>query len=78
MCKLHLLSGLVLLFSFSAISNADVIQDVSLNTSALAGTSGYLDFQFNPSAAGAPSAQVIVQNFSTDGSLVWCGLNSNQ
>ena len=50
-------------------SKADILQNVTLNTSAFSGTSGFLDLQLNPAAAGAPAAAVTVDNFSTDGLL---------
>jgi hypothetical protein len=48
---------------------ADPMFDVSVDTSALSGSNGFLDFQFNP-GAGAEPAFVSITNFSTDGALL--------
>ena len=43
---------------------------ITLNTSSLGGTSGYLDLQFNPGTIpGTPGAQAITSLFATDGVL---------
>jgi hypothetical protein len=48
---------------------ADFIYDVSIDTSSIAGTSGYLDFQFNPGGVSAP-ASITISNFQTTGGIL--------
>jgi hypothetical protein len=47
-----------------------VIYTISGNTAGLAGTGGYLDFQFNPAAPAAPAATATITGLSTDGTLI--------
>lgn len=47
---------------------ADVLYNVTVNTSAYQGNSGYLDFQFGRGPDSQP-ASVMVQGFSTNGTL---------
>lgn len=52
----------------TSVARADTITyNVSVNTSQIVGTSGFLDFQFNPGGAGAQSAFVSILNFSSSG-----------
>ena len=46
-----------------------VTYDVSINTSSIVGTSGSLDFQFNPGPLVSQSASLQILNFSSDGTL---------
>jgi hypothetical protein len=46
-----------------------VTYNVSVNTSSLDGSSGYIDSQFNPGGSGALPATAAVSGFVTDGSL---------
>ena len=43
---------------------------VTVNTSAIRGQSGFLDFQFNPGGLGAETAAVAVTNFTTAGGIL--------
>ena len=43
--------------------------EITVNTSSLQGTSGYLDFQFNPGNTPVDSASATIMNFTTDGTL---------
>jgi hypothetical protein len=43
--------------------------DITVNTSSLQGTSGYLDFQFNPGNTPFDAASATIMNFTTDGIL---------
>jgi hypothetical protein len=42
---------------------------ITVNTSSLQGTSGYLDFQFNPGNPPVDAASATIMNFTTDGTL---------
>jgi PEP-CTERM motif len=42
---------------------------VEVNTASIEGTSGYLDFQFNPANSSALAATTAVTNFRTDGTV---------
>jgi hypothetical protein len=46
-----------------------VTYSVSVNTSALAGDSGYLDLQFNPGGVSSDPASAVVTGFASNGSL---------
>ena len=65
---------LLLLLAFSLWSltpvrtaMADITYDVTVNTSSLAASSGYIDFQFNPANSSSLFATANLNNFSTDG-----------
>src|SRR5437762_2977016 len=42
---------------------------VTVNTSSIRGTTGSLDFNFNPGVFGTQAASLQILNFATDGSL---------
>lgn len=54
---------------FAGQAAADVSYSVSVNTGSLSGTSGSLDFNFNPGPLISQLASADIQNFSDDGSL---------
>src|SRR5262249_51862810 len=55
---------------FSPIASADPITyDVSVDTSAISGTAGSLDFEFNPGPLVTQAASLQILNFSSDGTL---------
>jgi hypothetical protein len=65
---------LLLLWAFSLWSltpvqtaMADITYDVTVNTLSLTGTSGYIDFQFNPANPSSLFATANLSNFATDG-----------
>jgi hypothetical protein len=61
---------IALLFGAVGSAMADgLTYDVTVDTSSIAGTSGSLDFQFNPGALVTQTANLQIQNFSTDGTL---------
>jgi PEP-CTERM motif-containing protein len=61
---------LALLFGAVGSAMADgLTYDVSVDTSGIAGTSGSLDFQFNPGPLATQTADVQIENFSSDGTL---------
>lgn len=61
---------LALLFGAVGSAMADgLTYDVTVDTSSIAGTSGSLDFQFNPGALVTQTANVQIQNFTSDGTL---------
>lgn len=54
----------------AACAHADgVTYDVSVNTSSISGTSGALDFQFDPGPFGSQAATLAITGFSSDGTL---------
>ena len=64
MFKKILIAGLLVIFSTtSALASTWY---VNVDTSSLAGQTGWLDFQFNPGDATAPPAAATVATFSTD------------
>lgn len=66
---LILMMGLIVALAVP-VHAAVVDYDVMLNTSALTGTSGFLDLQFNPGTIpGAPGAQATISHFGGDGIL---------
>ncbi len=51
--------------AISAVSaQADVVYSFIVNTASLAGTDGYVDFQFNPGVLSTQAATVDVKNFA--------------
>lgn len=61
---------LALLFGAVGSAMADgITYDVTLDTSGIAGTSGSLDFQFNPGPLVTQTADLQIQNFTSDGTL---------
>lgn len=58
-----------LLVVAAASSAAPITYNLTINTSSIAGTSGSLDFNFNPGTFGSQAASVQIVNFSSDGSL---------
>lgn len=52
-----------------ALSEAAVSYHVDVNTAALTGTSGYLDWQWNPGTNAAPLAEATLSDFASDASL---------
>jgi hypothetical protein len=73
------IAGYFLLLSSFLLTGAkaDVISSfqIHVNTSALQGQNGYLDFQFNP-GAGSDAASATLSFFGSDGTLVPLTLNS--
>lgn len=51
-------------------AHADLIFNVSVDTSSLNGQSGFLDFQFNPGDSSALSATATVTDFQTTGGVL--------
>jgi hypothetical protein len=62
------LALMILLFAGTALAD-DVTYDVTVNTSSIAGTTGSLDFNFNPGPLVTQAASLQILNFSTNGSL---------
>ena len=61
---------LVLLFGAVGSAMADgLTYDVTVDTSSIAGTSGSLDFQFNPGALVTQTANLQIEDFTSDGTL---------
>jgi hypothetical protein len=49
-------------------AHADVVVQIDANTTPLAGTTGSIDFQFNP-GFDSQAATILISNFTTDGSF---------
>jgi hypothetical protein len=74
--KVLLATGVaVLLFCRGQAVHADIVFEIQTDTSALDGTTGSLDFQFNP-ASGAAGATASVYGFNSDGTLGSVTLNT--
>ena len=65
LCLSALLTGLV----WPGAAIASTVYTVTADTSAIAGTDGYLDLQFEPSPVTPNLATAVVTGFSTDGTL---------
>ena len=60
--------GVLLLSFFAGSASADTY-DVTINTSSITGTTGTLDFNFNPGPLATQAASLQILTFSSDGSL---------
>ncbi len=66
--------GTLLLFTAS-VASADIIYDVTVDTSSISGTSGSLDFNFNPGPLVTEEASLQILDFSSNGTLEDCASN---
>ena len=64
-----LLSSLIL-YAASLASAQPITYDVIVNTSTISGTSGSLDFQFDPGPLVSQAASLQILDFTSDGTLV--------
>ena len=53
----------------AALASADIIYDVTVNSSSLSGTVGSLDFQFNPGPLFSEPATLQILSFASNGTL---------
>ena len=62
---MHRITRLILaaLLALSSYASAATVWQFSLDTSSLAGSEGYLDFQFNPASASAPAFDAVLSDF---------------
>lgn len=58
----------LLFLALCGSASADALLFVTVNTSAVSGTSGFLDFQFEP-GSDSQAGFIQISNFSTDGTL---------
>lgn len=58
-----------LVFALPALGQAAVSFHLDVNTALVAGTSGYLDLQWNPGTAAAPLAEATLSDFAADAML---------
>jgi|GEM_PF-1194134 len=68
------LSKMALIMAFLMVAwvgtaRADFDYQITVNTSALLGTSGYIDMQLNPGTTSAPAAFATLSSFSSDATL---------
>ena len=54
---------------FAGLASAETIYDVAVDTSSISGTTGSLDFNFNPGPSATQSASLQILNFTSDGAL---------
>jgi hypothetical protein len=57
------------LLGAAPVALADITYQVTVNTSSISGTTGSLDFQFNPGPLVTQSASLRILNFRSDGTL---------
>jgi hypothetical protein len=55
--------------SKSSVRAGSITYAVSVDTSSIAGATGYVDFQFNPGSSSSLAAGALVDSFATDGTL---------
>lgn len=55
------------LLGAAPVASADITYQVTVNTSSISGTTGSLDFQFNPGPLATQSASLRILNFQSDG-----------
>src|ERR1700679_2721383 len=66
----------VALSCFASVALADVITYyVTVDTSSISGTSGSIDFNFNPGPLVTQAASLQILGFASNGSLVSCAAN---
>src|SRR5580693_8574574 len=65
----HALCALALCLSLVCPAAADILFSVAVDTSSISGTSGSLDFNFNPGPLSSQFALADSLNFTSDGSL---------
>jgi len=63
-----LLMLVILTLANNGLAHALTYQ-ITVDTSSLYGTTGFLDLQLNPGNLNAPAAQALINGFSTDGTL---------
>lgn len=68
MIRKNLIAGLLVFFASTA-AMADTWY-INVDTSLLAGQTGWLDFQFNPGDVDAPPATATVSSFTSNGSTI--------
>ncbi len=68
MLRKNLIAGLLVFFASTA-AMADT-WNINVDTSLLAGQTGWLDFQFNPGDVDAPPATATVSSFTSNGSTI--------
>ena len=66
--KIKLLVIAVIMFAASS-AFASLSYDVTVDTSSLSGSTGYLYLQFNPLSGNTSDATAVVSNFATNGTL---------
>src|ERR1700733_7997829 len=75
MRKHSLLFVVCFLFDGSLASADPITYDVTVNTSSISGTTGSLDFNFNPGPLVTQPASLQILNFMSDGTLADCAAN---
>lgn len=73
--SLRLALGAMLLLLPTSVCYADIMYQVTVDTSSISGTPGSLDFNFNPGPLVTQSASLQILNFTSDGSLTVCAAN---
>src|ERR1019366_4129237 len=73
--SLRLALGAMLLLLPTSVCYADIMYQVTVDTSSISGTAGSLDFNFNPGPLVTQAASLQILNFVSDGSLANCAAN---
>lgn len=68
--RMRIVFLIVLLLCQAGLLRAGLLYPVSVNTSSIAGTTGSLDFQFDPGPLVSQTASIEIRNFVTDGTLI--------
>ena len=71
------LAGALLAALSATPAAADATYQVRIDTSAVKGTSGFLDFQFNPGNSSGQAATATIAGFASDGALTNATLQTN-
>lgn len=67
--RTRLLLFIASFFFVGSVAWADIVYDVTVNTSSISGTAGSLDFNFNPGPLVTQAASLQILSFGSDGSL---------
>ena len=66
---------LIVLFGCASVATADVIYQITVDTSSISGTAGSLDFNFDPGPLVTQAASLQILDFTSDGTLTACAAN---
>lgn len=70
MHRRNILTCAIVLLCWVSIAQADILYQFSVNTSSISGTTGSLDFQFNPGPLVSQAASLDIRNFASNGALI--------
>src|ERR1039457_5705116 len=64
-----LLISVMVLAGSASVARADILYQLTIDTSTISGTAGSLDFNFNPGPLGTQPASLDISSFLSDGTL---------